>query len=195
MSAQTNWPVAIIGAGNVGTDLMMKVRRSGGPLTMGAVADVDPHSAGVARAAGMGVPITAGGVDGLLAMSNFADIKLVFDASSAQAHRANWAARRHRGARARPHPGRDRAVLRAGGQSRRTSRRAKPEPGHLCRAGNRADCRGGGARVGLSPTPRWCRRSRRSRPDPARALALMTSSNRPRSRCKSLGVPGVARRC
>ena len=44
-----------------------------------------------ARAQALGVPITADGIDGLLAMPNFGDIKLVFDATSAAAHRANWA--------------------------------------------------------------------------------------------------------
>jgi len=90
MSAQHHWPVAIIGSGNIGTDLMMKIVRSNGPLTLGAMVDVDPRSGGLDRAAGIGVPTTAGGVDGLLRMPNFADIKLVFDATSAEAHRANW---------------------------------------------------------------------------------------------------------
>jgi acetaldehyde dehydrogenase len=91
MSGQHDWPVAIIGSGSIGTDLMLKVLGSDGPLTMGAMVDVDPLSDGLARAARMGVPTTAGGVDGLLGMPNFADIKLVFDASSAEAHHANWA--------------------------------------------------------------------------------------------------------
>jgi acetaldehyde dehydrogenase len=94
-----NWPVAIIGSGNIGTDLMIKVLRSNGPLTVGAMVGIDPASDGLARAARMGVPITAEGVDGLLALPNFGDIKLVFDATSAGAHRANWAKLRHTGVR------------------------------------------------------------------------------------------------
>ena len=47
----------------------------------------------------MGVPITADGVDGLLAMPNFGDITLVFDATSATAHHANWAKLRGTGVR------------------------------------------------------------------------------------------------
>ena len=86
-----NWPVAIIGSGNIGTDLMIKILRSDGPLTVAAMVGIDPESDGLARAARLGVPTTADGVDGLMAMSNFADIKLVFDATSAGAHRANWA--------------------------------------------------------------------------------------------------------
>jgi acetaldehyde dehydrogenase len=91
MTAQHKWPVAIIGSGNIGTDLMIKILRSDGPLTAAAIVGIDPESDGLARAARMGVPTTANGVDGLLAMPDFANIKLVFDATSADAHRANWA--------------------------------------------------------------------------------------------------------
>jgi acetaldehyde dehydrogenase len=50
----------------------------------------------------MGVPTTADGVDGVdgvMAMPNFGDIKLVFDAASAAAHHANWAKLRDTGVR------------------------------------------------------------------------------------------------
>ncbi len=99
MTSQGNWPVAIIGSGNIGTDLMIKVLRSDGPLTVGAMVGIDAASDGLARAARMGVPTTADGVDGLLAMPNFGDIKLVFDATSATAHQANWAKLRDTGVR------------------------------------------------------------------------------------------------
>jgi acetaldehyde dehydrogenase len=85
MTSQADWPVAIIGSGNIGTDLMIKILRSDGPVGIDAASD------GLARAARMGVPTTADGVDGLLAMPNFGDIKLVFDATSATAHHGNWA--------------------------------------------------------------------------------------------------------
>jgi acetaldehyde dehydrogenase len=91
MRSQQNWPVAIIGSGNIGTDLMIKILRSDGPLTVAAMVGVDPNSDGLARADRIGVPTTASGVDGLLDMPQFADIKLIFDATSAGAHRANWA--------------------------------------------------------------------------------------------------------
>jgi acetaldehyde dehydrogenase len=91
MTSQRNWPVAIIGSGNIGTDLMIKNLRSGSPLSMAAMVGIDPDSDGLARANRMGVPTTAAGVDGLLAVPNFADIRLVFDATSAGAHQANWA--------------------------------------------------------------------------------------------------------
>jgi len=72
MTPHGNWPVAIIGAGDVGADLMVKILRSDGPLTVAAVMGRDP------------------GVDGLLAMPEFRDVRIVFNAS-AGAHRVNWA--------------------------------------------------------------------------------------------------------
>jgi acetaldehyde dehydrogenase len=91
MTPQADWPVAIVGSGNIGTDLMIKILRADGPLTVAAMVGIDPDSDGLARAARMGVPTTADGVDGLLAMPDVGDIKLVFDATSAGAHHANWA--------------------------------------------------------------------------------------------------------
>ena len=81
--------VAIIGSGNIGTDLMIKVMRLSERLEMGAFVGIDPASDGLKRAARMGVPITAQGIDGLLAMPEFADIGIVFDATSAGAHKRN----------------------------------------------------------------------------------------------------------
>ncbi len=78
--------VAIIGSGNIGTDLMIKVMRLSEVLEMGAFVGIDPESDGLKRAERMGVPITAGGIDGLVAMPEFADIEIVFDATSAGAH-------------------------------------------------------------------------------------------------------------
>jgi acetaldehyde dehydrogenase len=81
--------VAIIGSGNIGTDLMIKVMRLSKVLEMGAFVGIDPESDGLKRAARLGVPITAGGIDGLVAMPEFKDIKIVFDATSAGAHKKN----------------------------------------------------------------------------------------------------------
>ncbi|GAB7545250.1 acetaldehyde dehydrogenase (acetylating) [Cupriavidus sp. 8B] len=78
--------VAIIGSGNIGTDLMIKVMRHGRHLEMGAMVGIDPTSDGLARAARLGVPTTAGGIEGLLAMESFGDIRIAFDATSAGAH-------------------------------------------------------------------------------------------------------------
>ncbi|OCB52417.1 acetaldehyde dehydrogenase (acetylating) [Mycobacterium vulneris] len=87
----SRYPVAIVGSGNIGTDLMIKILRGDGPLSVAAMVGIDPQSDGLARAARLGVATTADGMEGLLAMPEFADVKLVFDATSAGAHRANSA--------------------------------------------------------------------------------------------------------
>jgi len=79
--------VAIIGSGNIGTDLMIKVMRLSEVLEMAAFVGIDRGSEGLARAEQLGVPVTADGIDGLLALPGFADIAIVFDATSAGAHK------------------------------------------------------------------------------------------------------------
>lgn len=86
MKGKSKQAVAIIGSGNIGTDLMIKVLRHGQHLEMGAMVGIDPNSDGLARAARLGVPTTSGGIEGLVAMSNFGDIRIAFDATSAGAH-------------------------------------------------------------------------------------------------------------
>lgn len=81
--------VAIIGSGNIGTDLMFKVMRLSESLRMVAMVGIDPESDGLARAKRMGVATTAEGVDGLLKMPEFAEVEVVFDATSAKAHHRN----------------------------------------------------------------------------------------------------------
>ena len=80
---------AIIGSGNIGTDLMIKILRHGKHIEMGAMVGIDPNSDGLARASRMGVAVTHEGVEGLTRMPNFADIDIVFDATSASAHVRN----------------------------------------------------------------------------------------------------------
>ena len=80
-------PVAIIGSGNIGTDLMIKVQRISHYLRMGAMVGIDPASDGLARARRMGVPVTDSGIDGLLRMPEFKDIRIAFDATSAGSHK------------------------------------------------------------------------------------------------------------
>ncbi len=90
---------AIIGSGNIGTDLMIKILRLSETLEMGAMVGIDPRSDGLARAARLGVPAIATGVTGLLEHPDFADIDIVFDATSAAAHLTNDAALRESGVR------------------------------------------------------------------------------------------------
>jgi len=87
MSGKTK--VAIIGSGNIGTDLMIKVMRLSKTLEMGVMVGIDPESDGLARAQRMGVATTHEGIDGLIAMPEFADVEIVFDATSAGAHKRN----------------------------------------------------------------------------------------------------------
>lgn len=79
--------VAILGSGNIGTDLMIKVMRNAKHLTMGVMVGVDPESDGLARARRMGVATTHEGIDGLIKMPEWRDVKVVFDATSAYAHK------------------------------------------------------------------------------------------------------------
>ncbi|MDP9919017.1 acetaldehyde dehydrogenase [Variovorax boronicumulans] len=83
--------VAVIGSGNIGTDLMIKIMRNSKHLEIVAMAGIDPQSDGLARAARLGVATTAQGIDGLIAMPEFQDVAIVFDATSAQAHLVNAA--------------------------------------------------------------------------------------------------------
>ena len=76
---------ALIGPGNIGTDLLYKLLRSDvlEPVWM---VGIDPHSDGLARARDMGLKTTAEGVDGLLPHIEADNIKIAFDATSAYAH-------------------------------------------------------------------------------------------------------------
>jgi len=78
--------VAIIGSGNIGTDLMIKILRLSQVLEVTALVGVDAQSDGLARARRMGVATTADGIDGFVAMPEFAAVEIVFDATSAGAH-------------------------------------------------------------------------------------------------------------
>ena len=81
--------VAIIGSGNIGTDLMIKILRNAKHLEMAAMVGIDPASDGLARAARLGVATTHEGVQGLTRLPVFNDIDFVFDATSAGAHVTN----------------------------------------------------------------------------------------------------------
>ena len=75
--------VAIIGSGNIGSDLMAKVGRSEA-LELVGMAGIDPDSPGLARAAEAGVATSSVGLEDLLAQ--IGDVDLAFDATSAYAH-------------------------------------------------------------------------------------------------------------
>ncbi|MBS97493.1 MAG: acetaldehyde dehydrogenase (acetylating) [Oceanospirillaceae bacterium] len=79
---------AIIGPGNIGTDLLMKMQRSEWiePVWM---VGIDPESEGLKRAAEMGIKTTADGVDGLVPHVLDDDIRVAFDATSAYVHAEN----------------------------------------------------------------------------------------------------------
>ncbi|MGC2938814.1 MULTISPECIES: acetaldehyde dehydrogenase (acetylating) [unclassified Brevibacterium] len=83
--------VAIIGSGNIGTDLMFKVLRLSKTLEFAIMVGIDPTSDGLTRAKKLGFETTAEGVDGLIASPLFDEIDIVFDATSAGAHQHNAA--------------------------------------------------------------------------------------------------------
>ncbi|HEU0203164.1 MAG TPA: acetaldehyde dehydrogenase (acetylating) [Burkholderiaceae bacterium] len=80
---------AIVGSGNIGTDLMIKILRHGKHIEMGAMVGIDAASDGLARAARMNVATTHDSVEGLARLDVFDDIDIVFDATSAGAHVKN----------------------------------------------------------------------------------------------------------
>jgi acetaldehyde dehydrogenase len=85
----TRCKAAIIGSGNIGTDLMIKIMRGGKHLEIAAMVGIDPASDGLARAARLGVATTHEGVEGLARLPVFDEIDFVFDATSAGAHVKN----------------------------------------------------------------------------------------------------------
>ena len=86
MTSTGRTKVAVIGSGNIGTDLMIKIMRTSKVLEMAALVGVDPQSEGLARAVRLGVATTADGIEGLRALPSYPDIGIVFDATSAKAH-------------------------------------------------------------------------------------------------------------
>jgi acetaldehyde dehydrogenase len=78
--------VAIIGSGNIGTDLMIKVLRNSSTLDIAALIGIDPNSEGLARARQLGVAAVDSGLEGFTRTPEFRDVRIVFDATSAKAH-------------------------------------------------------------------------------------------------------------
>lgn len=81
--SQPTVKVAILGTGNIGSDLMFKLLRQPGRLELALFAGIDPNSDGLARAQAMGVPTSHHGIASIL---EFPEIQIVFDATSARAH-------------------------------------------------------------------------------------------------------------
>lgn len=77
---------AIIGSGNIGSDLMIKIMRNSLHIELAVMVGIDEQSDGLARAKRLNVATTHQGVEGLTLMPEFADIDIVFDATSAAAH-------------------------------------------------------------------------------------------------------------
>ncbi|MBI2842918.1 MAG: acetaldehyde dehydrogenase (acetylating) [Armatimonadetes bacterium] len=74
---------AILGSGNIGSDLMHKLLKQQGWMEMALLAGIDPRSEGLARARSLGVNASHDGVNAIL---DDPDIRIVFDATSAGAH-------------------------------------------------------------------------------------------------------------
>ena len=81
---------ALIGSGNIGTDLLYKLQRSEilEPVWM---VGIDADSEGLARAKALGLKTTAEGIDGLIPHIESDEIKIAFDATSAYVHAGNSA--------------------------------------------------------------------------------------------------------
>ena len=83
---------AIIGSGNIGTDLMMKMIKYPQNMELAAVVGIDPASEGLAMARAHGIATTHEGIEGLKALDCYKDIRIAFDATSAYSHKVHDAA-------------------------------------------------------------------------------------------------------
>jgi acetaldehyde dehydrogenase len=75
--------VAILGSGNIGSDLMFKILRDSGHMELALLAGIEPQSEGLARALALGINASH---DGIRAILDDPEIRIVFDATSAYAH-------------------------------------------------------------------------------------------------------------
>jgi acetaldehyde dehydrogenase len=75
--------VAILGSGNIGSDLMFKILREPGHMELALLTGIEPQSEGLARARSMGINTSYEGIQPIL---NDPSIRIVFDATSAHAH-------------------------------------------------------------------------------------------------------------
>ncbi len=82
-SANNKAKVAILGSGNIGTDLMFKILREPGPMELALLAGIEPQSEGLARARSLGINASHEGIQPIV---DDPEIRIVFDATSAHAH-------------------------------------------------------------------------------------------------------------
>lgn len=83
ISSNNKVKAAILGSGNIGTDLMFKILREPGHMELALLAGIEPQSEGLARARALGINASHDGIQPIL---GDADIRIVFDATSAHAH-------------------------------------------------------------------------------------------------------------
>ena len=77
---------AIIGSGNIGTDLMLKIANTSKSLNLIGVIGIDPESEGLAMASSMNIATSSTGLQGFMEMPEYSDTQIFFDATSAGAH-------------------------------------------------------------------------------------------------------------
>jgi len=92
--ANGKFKVAILGSGNIGTDLMYKLLKQPGNMELALFSGIDPQSEGLARAEREGISTSHQGITAIL---EDPDIKLVFDATSAKSHKVHAPMLRHNG--------------------------------------------------------------------------------------------------
>ncbi len=80
---------AIIGSGNIGTDLMLKIVNTSKSLNLAGVIGIDPESEGLEMAKSMNISISSSGLQGFMEMPEYADTQIFFDATSAGAHQVH----------------------------------------------------------------------------------------------------------
>ena len=83
--------VMIVGSGNIGTDLMIKIHKLSESLELVGMVGIDPESEGLAMAAEFGIDTTHQGLDGATELAGWAETRIVFDATSAKAHQHHHA--------------------------------------------------------------------------------------------------------
>ncbi|CAM3880425.1 acetaldehyde dehydrogenase (acetylating) [Mycobacterium frederiksbergense] len=91
--------VAVIGSGNIGTDLVVKLKKLATNVEIAVLVGIDPSSDGLARARRMGIGTVDTGVQGLIEHAEFDEIDIIFDSTSAKAHLVNEEALRTFGKR------------------------------------------------------------------------------------------------